>query len=80
PSYILIIDGQQTRHGDLQKAIANLRDRLGSAGLDPAQHDAYLWFLDDPGRVHDFITADGEYRLNYVAGRSGHSAVIRPEG
>jgi hypothetical protein len=47
--------------------------------LDPAQRDAYLWFLGDGGeeRVGDFLQADGEYRLSFVADQRQHEAVIR---
>ncbi|MFE6500798.1 hypothetical protein [Kitasatospora sp. NPDC057738] len=45
--------------------------------LDPAQRDAYLWFLEDTARVRDFLLADGEYRLTVVADRRECVAVIR---
>ncbi|MFH8380620.1 hypothetical protein ACH4E7_06720 [Kitasatospora sp. NPDC018058] len=45
--------------------------------MDPAQRDAYLWFLGDEGRVRDFLLADGEYRLTFVANQREHVAVIR---
>ncbi|MFG2913377.1 hypothetical protein ACGF0D_10860 [Kitasatospora sp. NPDC048298] len=77
---ILTIEGRRTEHTDLQSAIAELCRNLCEMALDPAQRDAYLWFLEDTARVQDFILADGEYRLTVVADRRECVAVIRQSG
>ncbi|MGW3072391.1 hypothetical protein [Kitasatospora sp. NPDC001132] len=77
-AYTLTIEGRRTEHTDLQSAITELCRNLRIMALDPAQRDAYLWFLEDGNRVRDFILADGEYRLTVVADRREYVAVIRP--
>jgi hypothetical protein len=83
PTYALTVDGitQPTTFRELVDALRALRDVLAAARLDEAQWQAHQYFLcarNGPNRVHDYLVAEGEFRLTFVADGVEREAVIRP--
>lgn len=82
-TYSVTLDDTPPRHCEtLPKAISTAIELLGTHDLDPAQRDAYHYFLDSPGaedRVNDYLAGENEFRLTYTTGETEHSIVIRYE-
>lgn len=79
--FTLMVDGiaETASFNTLTEAVSALASLLATLPLDPAQQDAYRWFLEDAARVQDYLDAEGEYRLEITTAPDGETraAVIR---
>jgi hypothetical protein len=77
-TYTLTVDdlAEPAQFDALSPAVEALRSLLLNLPVEPAQREAYRFFLEDPERAADFIHRDGRLLLPFKAGGITYTAVI----